>query len=123
MTFVPWFRVDEQKAFTGSRNGYPTAGEYSGLRNRTLTIVGSPEASKRKQFIYRESIGNIKEKELAKMNMSHFSEYDTVGALLRGKQSKSTKYYSCISGTWNNRVHQIEEMDKLTKDDVITLFV
>ncbi len=54
-------------------DGYPSAGNYNGTHNRTMTVIGSPEAARRGWFIKRAAVpDHVKKQEYTKMNMTHF---------------------------------------------------
>ena len=52
-------------------NGYPVEGNYTGISNRTVTVVGDKRTAKQHAYIIRQSIKSFSD-ELKKMNMTHY---------------------------------------------------
>jgi len=52
-------------------NGYPAKGNYTGISNRTVTLVGDKRAAKQHAYIIRQSVKSFLD-ELKKMNMTHY---------------------------------------------------
>ncbi len=72
-------------------NGYPTAGEYLGLSNRNVTIIGSGKMARASRYIRRDSIR--KAGQYQKMNMTHYNGASTaVGG----------KTHSCYAEIYKN---------------------
>jgi len=49
---------------------YPEAGTYTGVYNRTLTMVGNPRTAQKGTYCRRSAVASVTE--LSKMNMTHY---------------------------------------------------
>ncbi len=70
-------------------NGYPTAGLYPSVHNRTVTVVGSPEKAKQRAYVARDSIRQ-KSQHFSKMNMEQYGVFEK----MKAKEGQVT--HSCI---------------------------
>ena len=61
-------------------SGYFSKGEYVGVNNRNVTIVGSRREAKKGRYVQRDSVR--KKAELSRMNMTH---YDGASKTIQGK--------------------------------------
>jgi len=75
-------------------NGYPVAGIYSGINNRTITMVGDRKSAKQRLYHGRDTAlgGNTsKVEEMEKMDMPHYM----------GKTGRFGKDHTCMTELYN----------------------
>ena len=79
--------------------GYPTAGLYPSVHNRTVSVVGSPEMAKWKLYVARDSIRR-KSEHFAKMNMVSYGVFEK----MKPKPGQVT--HSCILEFYHKSTNQ-----------------
>ena len=78
--------------------GYPEAGEYLGVENRNVTMIGKPFSAKKGYFVQRSSVVNQTSDDLEKMNMPHYF------AMRTKKSTSLDKTHSCVREMYKNSV-------------------
>ena len=59
-------------------DGYLTKGEYKGIQNRNITIIGSHHDANKKTFICRHCVHFENDEDFNLMNMTRYEEIQTL---------------------------------------------